>query len=97
MAAGFINPEKLISIFNKDSEVINLGRKHLFIVLLSYVFTAITFLYSFFAKQIVRGELWTSKARENDLRVLLLRMMEWHAKALHGNDYDVWHGGTISP
>jgi len=49
----------------------------------------------YIAKQIVRGELWTAKSRENDLRVLLLRMMEWHAKALHGNDYDVWHGGRF--
>ena len=49
----------------------------------------------YIAKQIVRGELWTAKTRENDLRVLLLQMMEWHAKALHGNDYDVWHGGRF--
>jgi len=47
------------------------------------------------AKQIARGELWTAKTRENDLRVLLLQMMEWHAKALHGSDYDVWHGGRF--
>lgn len=49
----------------------------------------------YIAKQIVRGELWTAKARENDLRVLLLQMMEWHAKALHGDHYDVWHGGRF--
>jgi len=49
----------------------------------------------YIAKQIVRGELWTAKARENDLRVLLLQMMEWHAKALNGNDYDVWHAGRF--
>ena len=36
-----------------------------------------------------------AKTRENDLRVLLLQMMEWHAKALHGNEYDVWHGGRF--
>ena len=47
MAVGFINPEKIISIFNKESEVISLGGKYLFIVLFSYVFTAITFLYGF--------------------------------------------------
>jgi len=49
----------------------------------------------YIAKQIVRGELWTAKAKENDLRALLLTMMEWHAKALHGCDYDVWHGGRF--
>jgi aminoglycoside 6-adenylyltransferase len=49
----------------------------------------------YIAKQIARGELWTAKARENDLRGLLLQMLEWHAKALHGNDYDVWHGGRF--
>ena len=49
----------------------------------------------YIAKQIVRGELWTAKARENDLRVLLLQMMECHAKALHGDHYDVWHGGRF--
>ena len=49
----------------------------------------------YIAKQIVRGELWTAKIRENELRVLLLQMMEWHAKALNGDDYDVWHGGRF--
>jgi aminoglycoside 6-adenylyltransferase len=39
--------------------------------------------------------LWAAKARENDLRMLMLQMMEWHAKALHGSDYDVWHGGRF--
>lgn len=54
------------------------------------------FFTSFYiAKQIIRGELWTAKTRENDLRVLLLQMVEWHAKALHGNEYDVWHGGRF--
>ncbi|NLM11551.1 MAG: MATE family efflux transporter [Clostridiaceae bacterium] len=52
MAVGFINPEKIISIFNKESEVISLGGKYLFIVLFSYVFTAITFIYSFSMRSI---------------------------------------------
>lgn len=47
------------------------------------------------AKQILRNELWAAKARENDLRTLMLQMMEWHAKALNGNDYDVWHAGRF--
>lgn len=49
----------------------------------------------YIAKQIIRGELWTAKTRENELRMLLLQMMEWHAKAFHGSDYDVWHGGRF--
>ncbi|NLM09816.1 MAG: aminoglycoside 6-adenylyltransferase [Clostridiaceae bacterium] len=49
----------------------------------------------YIAKQIIRGELWTAKTRENDMRLLLLQMLEWHAKALHGDDYDVWHGGRF--
>ncbi len=47
------------------------------------------------AKQILRGELWLAKVRENDLKALLLQMMEWHAKATHGEDYDVWHAGRF--
>lgn len=47
------------------------------------------------AKQILRNELWAAKSRENDLRILMLQMIEWHAKALHGDDYDVWHGGRF--
>lgn len=52
MTAGFISPEKIISIFNKDSTVINLGGKYLFIVLFSYVFTAVTFTYSYSLRSI---------------------------------------------
>lgn len=49
----------------------------------------------YIAKQIIRGELWTAKTGENDLRTLILRMLEWHAAALRGNDYDVWHSGRF--
>lgn len=52
MIAGFINPEKIISLFNKDSTVIDLGGKYLFIVLFSYIFTAVTFIYSFSLRSI---------------------------------------------
>lgn len=47
MVVGFINPEGIISLFNKDRTVIDLGGKYLFIVLFSYIFTAVTFIYSF--------------------------------------------------
>lgn len=52
MVAGFFNPGKIISLFNKDSTVINLGGRYLFIVLFSYIFTAITFMYSFSLRSI---------------------------------------------
>lgn len=52
MAAGFINPGKIILLFNKDSTVIDLGGKYLFIVLFSYIFTAITFIYSYSLRSI---------------------------------------------
>ena len=52
MAAGFINPGKIISVFNKDPIVIELGGKYLFIVLFSYIFTAITFIYSYSLRSI---------------------------------------------
>jgi aminoglycoside 6-adenylyltransferase len=47
------------------------------------------------AKQILRGELWLAKTRENDLKTLLLQMMEWYAKTKYGKDYDVWHAGRF--
>lgn len=46
MTVGFINPGRIISLFNKDVTVMALGGKYLSIVLFSYVFTAITFIYS---------------------------------------------------
>lgn len=52
MAAGFINPGKIISLFNKDYTVIDLGGKYLYIVLFSYTFTAITFIYSYSLRSI---------------------------------------------
>jgi putative MATE family efflux protein len=52
MAAGFIDPGKIISLFNKDSTVIDLGGKYLFIVLFSYIFTSITFVYSYSLRSI---------------------------------------------
>ena len=47
------------------------------------------------AKQLLRGELWLAKTRENELKSLLLQMMEWHAKAMYGKNYDVWYAGRF--
>lgn len=40
-------PEKIISVFNIDRAVIGLGAKYLGLVSISYIFTGITFAYSF--------------------------------------------------
>lgn len=52
MIVGFINPRKIISIFNKETNVIDMGGKYLYIVLFSYSFTAITYIYSFSLRSI---------------------------------------------
>lgn len=52
MALGFINPGKIVALFNKDSIVIDLGGKYLYIVLYSYIFTGLTFVYSYSLRSI---------------------------------------------
>lgn len=47
------------------------------------------------AKQILRGEMWVANQRDKECKQLLLQMMEWHAKALHGSGYDTWHAGKF--
>lgn len=54
------------------------------------------FMVLYIAKQILRNELWIAKAQEAELRrLLLLPMLEWHAKAAHGKSYDTWHAGRF--
>ena len=52
MISGFINPERIILIFNKDSQVMEIGGRYLSIVLFSYIFTAISLIYSFSLRSI---------------------------------------------
>ena len=40
-----------------------------------------------------RGSLWTVKMRDWGLKELLLKMIEWYEKSLHGFDYDTWYTG----
>ena len=49
------------------------------------------------AKKLRRGELWTAKGCSDSYIkwLLLLRMIEWHARATNGWDYDTWHGGRF--
>jgi len=47
------------------------------------------------AKHLRRGELWAAKtvACDGRMKSLLLRMIEWHACAMRGEDYDTWENG----
>src|SRR6266849_6881985 len=47
-------------------------------------------------KKLRRGELWTASRINNcSMKHLLLQMLEWHARASNGWDYDTWHGGSF--
>ncbi len=47
-------------------------------------------------KKLRRGELWVAKScGDVYMKHLLLRMIEWHARADNGWDYDTWHGGRF--
>lgn len=48
------------------------------------------------AKKLRRGELWTAQGCSDAyMKWRLLRMIEWHARATNGWDYDTWHGGRF--
>lgn len=48
------------------------------------------------AKKLIRGELWTAKACvDNYMKQQLLTLIECHAHALNGMDYDSWHSGRF--
>ncbi|MEA4919927.1 MAG: aminoglycoside 6-adenylyltransferase [Clostridiaceae bacterium] len=48
------------------------------------------------AKKLKRGEMWTAKlCLDSYMKFLLLQMIECHALALHGEDYDIWHSGRF--
>jgi aminoglycoside 6-adenylyltransferase len=46
--------------------------------------------------QLARGDLVFYKSCESGLRWGLLQMLEWHARAVHGWDFDTWHGGRYT-
>ena len=46
MTVGLLDPSRIIALFNKDVTVLQLGGGYLRIVLLSYIFTSITFMYN---------------------------------------------------
>lgn len=45
------------------------------------------------AKYLHRHDLWIAKFRDWSTKELLLCMLEWHAKAIHGWDHDTRHQG----
>lgn len=45
------------------------------------------------AKYLKRGSLWAVKFRDWTTKELLLRMIEWYEKSIHGWDYDTWYLG----
>ncbi len=47
------------------------------------------------AKQLRRGELWMFQNGSAGMQWRLLQMIEWHARAVHGAEYDTWHGGKF--
>jgi len=54
------------------------------------------FWYHFYwtAKKLCRGELWSAKwCLDVHMKLLLLRMLEWYKRAMHGWDYNTWHNG----
>lgn len=52
MVLGFLGPEKIMATFNNDPTVIDLGARYLRIVLVSYIFTGIAFVYHFSLRSI---------------------------------------------
>jgi aminoglycoside 6-adenylyltransferase len=47
------------------------------------------------ARQLRRGELWVFQTGSGGMLGPLLQMVEWHVRAMHGWDYDTWHGGKF--
>jgi aminoglycoside 6-adenylyltransferase len=48
------------------------------------------------AKHVRRGELfWAKRGLDCHLVPLLLQMLEWHTKAIHGQQYDTWFRGRF--
>ncbi len=52
MVTGFLFPGKIIAAFNNDPKVIDLGAGYLRMVLVSYLFTSITFVFNFSLRSI---------------------------------------------
>jgi aminoglycoside 6-adenylyltransferase len=62
-----------------------------------FILTVKEFWYDvlFQAKTIRRRDLWFVKGGDGHLKNVLLKMIEWHAHATHGWEYDTWHAGKF--
>lgn len=48
------------------------------------------------AKKVRRGDLWTAiRINDYSMKSLLLKLLEWQARAVNGWDYDTWHNGSF--
>jgi aminoglycoside 6-adenylyltransferase len=48
------------------------------------------------ARVLCRGEIWWAKRLcDMKMKEYLLRLMEWHACAIHGEDHDTWRNGRF--
>jgi aminoglycoside 6-adenylyltransferase len=47
------------------------------------------------AKAIRRRDLWSVKMSDQILKRDLLKILEWHARAINGWEYDTWHNGRF--
>ncbi|MDQ1353497.1 MAG: aminoglycoside 6-adenylyltransferase [Acidobacteriota bacterium] len=47
----------------------------------------------YIARKILRGELWLAHSWDAKVKDHLLKMLQWHARALNGWDYDTWYFG----
>ena len=79
MPKQFVAPHCITITENAFKQIVNM-----------FLFTA---LYT--AKQILRNELWIAKTRDATIKELLLQIIEWHEKAVNGNNYDTWHAGRF--
>lgn len=63
--------------------------EHVFVLAVSWFWHGSVYV----AHQIRRRNLWVVKFRDWTMKELLLKMLEWHARSVHGWDYDTWHQG----
>ncbi|MGM1045409.1 MAG: aminoglycoside 6-adenylyltransferase [Bacillota bacterium] len=84
----------LAQITDGKTEVLSINPKPVHNEEFLQVVNMFWFASMYVAKQILRNELWIAKTRDTDMKQLLLKMMEWHAVAVH-HKQDIWHAGKF--
>jgi aminoglycoside 6-adenylyltransferase len=51
------------------------------------------YLAIYIAKKLLRGALWKVHVWDARIKEYILKMLEWHARALNGWEYDTWYNG----